>query len=185
MAHANILDPKKALLVVIDVQEAFRDVIPDFGGLVSRIATAVNGFQLLGIPVITTEQYPKGLGPLVEELRLVVNEENLPIEKTAFSSYRADTFAQSLDKMGVSQIVLCGIEAHICVNQTAHDLIEHGFQVHLLSDCVASRFDYNRLAGIAKMARAGVIESSTEMALFEMIGDSKHEKFKEIQALIK
>lgn len=185
MAHANVLDPNKAVLVVIDVQEAFRDVIPDFGGLVSRIATAVNGFQILGVPVITTEQYPKGLGPTVEELRLVIDEDDLPLEKTAFSSYRADAFAEKLEKMGVSQVALCGIEAHICVSQTAHDLIERGFQVHLLADCVSSRFDYNRLAGSAKMARAGVIESSTEMALFEMMGDSKHEKFKEIQAIIK
>jgi nicotinamidase-related amidase len=185
MAHANILDPMKAALVVIDVQEAFRDVIPDFGGLVSRIATAVNGFQILGVPVIATEQYPKGLGPIVEELRLVIDEQNFPIEKTAFSSYRADTFPEALSSLGISQVVLCGIEAHICVNQTAHDLIERGFQVHLLCDCVSSRFDYNRLAGIAKMTRAGAIESSTEMALFEMMGDSKHENFKEIQSIIK
>jgi nicotinamidase-related amidase len=185
MAHANILDPARAALVVIDVQEAFRDVIPDFGGLVSRIAAAVNGFQVLGVPVIATEQYPKGLGPIVEELRLVMDEANLPFEKTAFSSYRADSFAETLGKTGVSQVVLCGIEAHICVNQTAHDLIERGFQVHLLCDCVSSRFDYNRLAGIAKMTRAGAIESSTEMALFEMMGDSKHENFKEIQSIIK
>lgn len=185
MAHPNILDADKAVLVVIDVQEAFRDVIPDSGGLVSRIATAVKGFQILGVPVIATEQYPKGLGPLVEELRLLLDEEKAPLEKTTFSSYRADAFAKELEIMGRSQIVLCGIEAHICVSQTAHDLIERDFQVHLLADCVSSRFDYNRLAGLAKMARAGAIESSVELALFEMMSDSQHEKFREIQALIK
>lgn len=185
MPHPSLLDIDKAVLVVVDVQEAFRDVIPDFGGFVSRIATAIDGFQIMGVPVIITEQYPKGLGPTAEELRMVTDYWNSPIEKTAFSSCGAASFDAMIERLNRSQIVLCGIEAHICVNQTAHDLIERGYQVHLLGDCISSRFDYNRLAGLAKMARAGAIESSTEMALFEIMRDSKHEKFKEIQGLIR
>jgi nicotinamidase-related amidase len=185
MAHPNLLDITKTVLVVVDVQEAFRNAIPDFALVVSRISTAVQGFQALGVPVIVTEQYPKGLGDTAEEIQLVLGDGSGPIEKTSFSSCGAEVFAEKLIELGVSQVVLCGLETHICVSQTAHDLLDRGFQVHILGDCVASRFDYNRLAGLAKMSRSGGIESSTEMALFELMRDAKHEKFKEIQALIK
>lgn len=185
MPHPNLLHIDRAALVVIDIQEAFRDVIPDFDGFVSRVATAIAGFQTLGVPVIVTEQYPKGLGTTVGELRAVLRAERPPFEKTAFSSCGASSFVEAVANSGRSQIVLCGVEAHVCVNQTAHDLIDRGYQVHVLADCVSSRYDYNRLAGLAKMARAGVIESSVEMALFEMMRDAKYENFKEIQALIR
>ena len=81
--------------------------------------------------------------------------------------------------------MVCGLEAHVCVNQTAHDLLERGFQVHLLTDCVCSRFEVNKTAGMEKMFTNGVVPSSIEMALFELMRDAKHEHFKEIQALIK
>lgn len=107
------------------------------------------------------------------------------IEKTAFSSCGAREFVERLREGGVSQAVLCGLETHICVNQTAHDLLDNGFDVHLLTDAVGSRFEHDRLAGIAKMQASGVVLSSVEMALFELMRDSKHEKFKEIQAIVK
>lgn len=185
MSHPNLIDITQTALVVVDVQEAFRNAIPDFSLIVSRISTAVQGFQILGIPVIVTEQYPKGLGVTAEEIQLVLRGENESVEKTTFSSCGAEAFITKLDNLGVTRVILCGLETHICVSQTAHDLLERGFQVHILSDCVASRFEYNRLAGLAKMCRSGVIESSTEMALFEAMRDAKHDKFKEIQALIK
>jgi nicotinamidase-related amidase len=86
---------------------------------------------------------------------------------------------------GITQVVVCGLETHICVNQTAHDLLDLGFDVHLLTDCVASRFEHDKLAGLEKMKASGVIMSSIEMALFELLRDSSHDKFKEIQQLIK
>ena len=81
--------------------------------------------------------------------------------------------------------MLCGVEAHVCVNQTAHDLLDARYQVHVLTDCVASRFEHDRRAGIDKMLASGVVPSSMETALFEMMRDSRHERFKEIQAIIK
>lgn len=185
MPHPNILNPKATALIVIDVQEAFRTAIADFEITARRVATAVRGFQVLGLPIFVTEQYPKGLGNTAGEIKSVLSD-NLEIyEKTVFSSCGADSFVEKLEALGIKQPVICGLETHICVSQTAHDLMERGFQVHVLCDCVTSRFEYNRLAGLAKMRRGGVIESSTEMALFELMGDAKHEKFKEIQALIK
>lgn len=184
MTHPNILQLGQTALLVIDVQEAFRNPIPDFALVVSRISSIIRGAALLDVPVYVTEQYPKGLGTTVEEIQLAFASENLPIEKTTFSA-GGEQLASALSEAGIKQVLICGLEAHVCVSQTAHELLEKGFQVHLLSDCVASRFDYNRLAAISKMIRSGVIESSVEMALFELMGDSKHPQFRQVQELIK
>ena len=185
MPHPNILDSKTTALIVVDIQEGFRNAIPDFAVVASRASTAVRGFQILDVPVIVTEQYPKGLGPTAEEIHFVLPDDFEVFEKTAFSSCGADLFVTKLEELGIKQVVLCGLETHVCVNQTAHDLQARGFQVQLLTDCVCSRFEHDKLAGLAKMKSSGVISSSIEMALFELMRDSKHEKFKEIQALIK
>jgi nicotinamidase-related amidase len=185
MTHPNILDKDKTALVVIDMQEAFRETIGDFASIAARIAKAVRGFQILGLPVIVTEQYPKGLGRTAEEILSVLPADFEVIEKTAFSSCGAKYFLDKLDKLGAKQILICGIEAHICVNQTAHDLLGKGFEVHLLQDSVGARFEYNKLAALRKMQMNGVVPSSVEMALFELLRDSRNEHFKEIQDLIK
>lgn len=185
MPHQNLLDKNKAVLVVIDFQEAFRKAIPDFAVVASKISMATRGFQILETPIIVTEQYPQGLGRTAEEILFTLPAEFEVIEKTAFSSCGAQSFTEKLQNLNVSQIVLCGVEAHVCVNQTAHDLLNQGFQVHLLTDAVASRYAQDKQAGISKMQMSGVIASSMEMALFELMRDSKHEQFKEIQNLIK
>lgn len=185
MAHPKILNKSQAALVVIDMQEAFRSSIGDFSVIASRIARAVEGFRILEVPIIVTEQYPKGLGRTAEEILSALPADFEVIEKTAFSSCGAKYFEQKITELGTRQIILCGIEAHICVNQTAHDLLAQNFEVHLLQDCVSSRFEYNKLAGIRKMQMNGVMPSSVEMALFELMRDSKHEKFKAIQQIIK
>ncbi len=185
MAHPRILDGSRAALLVIDVQEAFRDVIKDFDKLAERIATVVQGFQILDLPVLVTEQYPKGLGRTAAEIMSVLSPDFDFIEKTTFSSCGAAQLEASFRGSGADQVVVCGLETHVCVNQTVHDLIERGFQVHLLSDCVASRKKRNRRVGLAKMFASGAVESSVEMALFELMRDSKHEKFKEVQRLVK
>jgi len=183
--HPNILQPNQAALIVVDVQEAFRHVIPDFETLAIKVSTAVSGFLALELPVLVTEQYPKGLGNTAEEIRLVLPDDVEIFEKAAFSSCGADAFVARLEELGIKQVVLCGLETHVCVNQTAHDLLDRGFQVHLLTDAVCSRFEENKAAGLEKMRSSGVIASSVEMALFELMRDAKHDKFKEIQALIK
>ncbi len=185
MSHPNLLDSKQTALVVVDIQEAFRNAIPDFSVIASRASMAVRGFQILGVPVIVTEQYPKGLGPTAEEIHFVLPDGFEVFEKTAFSSCGAELFVAKLKELDTKQVVLCGLETHVCVNQTAHDLLDRGFQVHLLTDCVCSRFEHDKLAGLAKMQMSGVISSSIEIAFFELMRDAKHDKFKEIQALIK
>jgi nicotinamidase-related amidase len=183
--HANTLDAERAALVVIDMQEGFRNVVQDFSETAARIAQFAHGAQLLGLPLIVTEQYPKGLGHTAGEIRTVLPAGFEPVEKTAFSSCGAREFVAQLDETGALQIILCGIEAHVCVNQTAHDLIARGLQVHLLIDCINARTEHNRQIGLAKMQQAGALPSSVETALFELMRDAKHEQFKAVQKLIK
>lgn len=185
MPHPNLLEIGSTALVVIDIQEAFRHAVNDFSLMASRVSIAIRGFQVLERPVIVTEQYPKGLGRTAEEILFSLPPDYEVTEKTTFSSCGAQAFIDRLETAGAKQIVLCGLETHVCVNQTAHDLLDRGYQVHLLTDSVASRFDADKAAGIAKMQMSGVIPSTVEMALFEMMRDSKYEKFKEIQELIK
>ena len=137
------------------------------------------------MPVVVTEQYPKGLGRTAEEIRAALPAGLEPIEKTAFSACSAREFGAQLAAAGVRQVLVCGIEAHICVNQTAHDLLARGLQVHLLTDCISSRTPQNRQAGLDKMLRSGAVPSSAELALFELMRDARHEQFKAIQKLIK
>ncbi len=185
MLHENTLDPARAALAVIDVQESFRPHIPDFAGLAARVALVAHAARLLNVPVVVTEQYPKGLGRTAAEVAAVLPEGFEPVEKTAFSSCGAQEFVGRLSELGAEQTIICGIEAHICVNQTTHDLLARGFQVHLLTDCIASRTPENRQTGLDKMRQSGAIYSSVEISLFELMRDAKHEQFKAIQKLIK
>ncbi len=184
MNHPKILDISQTALVVIDLQEAFRSAIPEFPQVASRAAMAVRGFQILNAPVIVTEQYPKGLGRTAEEILYSLPDDFETIEKITFSSC-IDAFIAKLNEYGARQIVLCGLETHICVNQTAHDLLANNFEVHVLTDAVSSRYKEDRSAGLQKMMQSGVVPATVEMALFEMMRDAKHEQFKEIQNLIK
>ena len=185
MRHEHTLDAARAALVVIDMQESFRAHIADFADVAARIAVAVAGARLLGVPVLVTEQYPKGLGRTVAEIRRALPADFAPVEKTAFSSCGAQAFTAELERTGARQLLVCGIEAHVCVNQTTHDLLARGFQVHLLTDCITARAAPNKAAGLAKMQAGGALPSSLELALFEMLRDARHEQFKAVQRLIK
>jgi nicotinamidase-related amidase len=180
-----MLDRERAALLVVDVQEGFRKAIPDFEAVARKTATLVEGARWLHLPVIVTEQYPKGLGRTAAEVAAVLPEGFGPVEKTAFSSCGAQEFVARLEAAGARQVLLCGIEAHVCVNQTAHDLLSRGYQVHLLTDCISSRAAQDRQTGLDKMLRSGALPSSTELALFELLSDARHEQFKAIQKLIK
>ncbi len=185
MRHENTLALERAALVILDMQEAFRAAMPDFAEVASRIGVVAQAARLLKLPVLVTEQYPKGLGRTAEEIRAALPAEQEIIEKTAFSSCDAQRFVAQLSATEARQILVCGIEAHICVNQTTHDLLARGFQVHLLTDCITSRSPLNRQLGLSKMQQSGALPSSTEMALFELLRDAGHEQFKAIQKLIK
>jgi nicotinamidase-related amidase len=185
MPHKNTLDPAHTALAIIDMQDGFRSAISDFAETAARIALMTHAAQLLKIPVIVTEQYPRGLGHTADEIKAVLPASLKIIEKTAFSSCGAPAFEAELEAAQALHVLVCGIEAHVCVNQTTHDLMERGYRVHLLTDCITARAEQNKEIGLAKMQQSGALPSSTEMALFELLHDAKHEQFKAIQKLIK
>jgi nicotinamidase-related amidase len=181
----KILDKSKTALLIIDVQEAFRSAIAGFSTLTSKISTVAQGFQLLDLPIIVTEQYPKGLGHTAKEILSALPESSQVVEKSTFSSCGAISFSEKLAHLKAEQILVCGIETHICVNQTVHDLLAKGFEVHLLTDAVASRFEADKQTALTKMFQHGAVPACVEMSLFELLKDSKHEQFKAIQSLVK
>jgi nicotinamidase-related amidase len=185
MYHQNTLDAAQTALVIIDMQEAFRSSVSDFAETAARIALVAHAAQLLGLPLIVTEQYPKGLGHTAGEIKAVLPPALDVIEKTAFSSCGAQSFETELERTGARHVLVCGIEAHICVNQTTHDLLARGLRVHLLTDCITARTAQNKQVAFLKMQQSGAVPSSTEMALFELLRDARHEQFKAIQKLIK
>jgi len=179
-AAADRLDPARSVLVVVDIQEAFRPAIDGWSGVVDGAAVLIEGAQALDVPVIVTEQYPRGLGDTVPELlEHLEGVERLP--KTVFAASRAEGFSLG----GRDQAILCGVEAHVCVSQTALDLLAHGTAVHIATDAVASRTAANRAVGLERMEAAGATTSSVEMVLFELLGAAGGEAFKTIQRLVK
>lgn len=174
------LDPDRAALLVIDVQEAFRKAIPDFDAVAAATATMVRGVHEIGLPIIVTEQYPKGLGHTVPEVGDHLPDGVEPIAKTSFSALGAEGF----DLGGRDQAIVCGIEAHVCVNQTVLDLLDGGVEVHVVTDAVGSRTAANRELGLAKAQRAGAWLTSVETALFELLGAAGGDRFKAVQKLV-
>jgi nicotinamidase-related amidase len=177
--NPRVLDRERTALIVIDVQEAFAKAVENFDEVAAQTAILVQGAKTLGLPVLVTEQYPRGLGDTVEPVREALGEiERLP--KTVFSAARAEGF----DLVGRDQALVCGIETHVCVNQTVHDLLAGGVEAHIAIDAVGSRTAANRELGLRKMAKSGAILTSVETALFELLGEAGSDEFKTIQKLV-
>jgi nicotinamidase-related amidase len=174
------LDRDRTALVVVDVQEAFRKAVPGFGSVARAAATLVDGAKAIGLPIVVTEQYPTGLGSTVPEVaeRLPAGLE--PLDKVRFSAAEAKGF----DLGGRDQALVCGIETHVCVNQTVLDLLDQGVEVQVAEDAVGSRSAENKRVGLQKMERAGAVMTSVETALFELLGQAGTDEFKQVQRLI-
>jgi nicotinamidase-related amidase len=178
------LERERAALVVVDVQEGFRPAVLDFEQVAASTGVLVQGANVLGVPTLVTEQYPKGLGKTVPEVSQHLDGVS-PIEKLCFSAADSDEFSRRLSETGRDQVLLCGIESHVCVNQTADDLLRRGLEVHVAQDAVSSRSDDNRRLGLHKMERAGAVVTSVETALFELLGAAGTPEFKQVQKLVK
>jgi nicotinamidase-related amidase len=172
----SLLARDRTALVVVDVQEAFRPYA-SFERVAAASGTLLQAARILQVPAIVTEQYPKGLGHTAREVGL---DGEQPLEKTVFSAVRADHF----DLAGRDQAIVCGIETHVCVSQTVHDLLEQGVEVHVPADAVGSRhaIDYER--GLERLERAGAVVSTVEAALFELLERAGTPEFKAVQKLI-
>lgn len=174
------LDAGRATLVVIDFQEGFRGAIDGFERIAAAIATMVRGAETIGLPIVVTEQYPEGLGSTVPEVAEALPQDVEPIAKTVFSAAEAEGF----DLGDRDQAIVCGIESHVCVNQTVLDLLEGGAEVHVVADAIGSRSAENKALGLAKAERAGAWRTSVETALFELLREAGGERFKAVQRLV-
>jgi nicotinamidase-related amidase len=172
----SLLVRDRTALVVVDVQEAFRRYA-SFAGVAESCAKLLQAARILGLPSVVTEQYPKGLGHTAPEVGL---EDERPIEKTVFSAARAERF----DLAGREQAIVCGIETHVCVSQTVHDLLARGVEVHVPADAVGSRHELDYARGLERLERAGAVVSTVEAALFELLERAGTPEFKALQKLI-
>ena len=179
------LRPDNTLLLLIDMQERLQPLIHDDAALRGKAAALAEGARLLGVSYFVTEQYPKGLGHTIPELTAALGHTGGALEKTTFSCAQDPSIAARIQASGRSDIVLAGIESHICVQQTALDLLEAGYAVHLAEDAIGSRTSANREVGISRMRKNGAQPGSVESILFELMGTKEHPQFKAVQALIK
>ncbi|NTV45459.1 MAG: hydrolase [Chlorobiales bacterium] len=171
-------------LIVVDVQGKLAQLMYQKEELYENLKRLIKGAQVLQMPIVLTEQYPKGLGPTVTELSELMPEVK-PIEKITFSCCGNEEFSQELKALGRRQLLLTGIETHICVYQTAMDLLGAGYEVQVVTDAVSSRKRSNKRIGLERMKAAGAIPTTTEMALFELLHIAEGEKFKEISKIVK
>jgi isochorismate hydrolase len=182
LCHAEI-----SQLVVIDIQQRLAAAMPEkvMARVIDNTNTLLQAANLLDVAVIRSEQYPKGLGDTRQEIQQQLGDKTVCIEKTCFACTGSSDFTNRLSKKRRPQIILTGIETHVCVLQTAIELAESGFQVFVVQDAVCSRNKHNHKNALKRMRDAGVSITNTESVIFEWLRDARHEHFKAIAKLIK
>jgi len=179
-----MLTTENTCLVVIDIQEKLLAVMDKPQRVVKNTAVLIQAAKALDIPVLWCQQVPKALGPTAEDLTALMTDVE-PINKSSFSCCGEEAFVAKIDLLQARSAILCGIESHVCVFQTARDLIQHGLYVHVVADAISSRTPDNHAIGKDRMAQEGAVVTSTEMLLFELLRDANHPKFRELAKLIK
>jgi nicotinamidase-related amidase len=180
-----MLDRNHTVLLVVDVQERMLPAIDNHEEVLANVVRLAAGFRRLSIPMLVTEQYAKGLGPTVPAVREAMAEWYIPVDKMTFSACGDLHFMNQLEAAGKGNVILCGVEAHICVYQTAMDLRDMGYTVELAADAIGSRSPRNRDIAIEKIMRRGIDVTSAEMILFEMMVRADVPEFKDVQAIVK
>jgi len=182
--HANVVDAERAVLLVIDLQEAYRKVLHEWERTLARSRVLVRGARALGMPVLYTEQYPKGLGATVPEMQEVLD--GLPrFEKRTLSALGAAGLREHLAKLARPQVIVCGIETCACINLTVHELLAEGYQVHLPADALSARRPFEHEQAYAKLLASGALGGSVEQILLECLRSADHPAWKTVQPLLK
>ncbi len=181
---ASQINRTRAGLIVIDIQERLLPAIFEKERVLENSLRLIHGAKILGLQVVATEQYRKGLGQTVSQIAQAFDR-FAPLEKLAFSACGAEGWDSALQSPAVSELILCGIEAHVCVAQTCLDLLESGRRVFVAADAVSSRTAANYRFGLERMRDAGAVIVSTEMILFELLERAGTDEFKRVLALLK
>lgn len=183
MAETGILKKGKTAFIIIDVQERLMPVVVNNTEVFENVNRLIEGSKILNVPLLITEQYPKGLGKTCAEVNIPEGQE--VIEKVCFSCLLSDPVNEKLKSMGIEQVVLAGVESHICVLKTALDALNSGLQVHVVADAVSSRKEYSKQIALERMRQAGAFIATTEMILFQLMDAAGTEEFKQISKLIR
>jgi len=178
------LDKNDTMLLIIDIQERLAVVMKEKDKVVKNTQHLIELAKMIHIPVVVTEQYPKGLGRTIAELQSAIPGYK-PIEKTAFDCCGEPSFLSEIKKLGKKKIIVTGMETHVCVLQTTTSLLQAGFVTHVVEDAICSRTKENWKTGIAFMHDAGAIVTSTETVLFQLLKVAGTEEFKKISQRIK
>lgn len=177
--------PENSVIVLIDMQEKLVRAMSNSENTVKACRMLMQGADALQCPVVVTEQYPKGLGFTVEDIASVLPAGTPVIEKTSFSCYGTEAFAETMAKQDRECVILCGVESHVCVLQTAMDALAAGKIVYIVTDAVSSRKESDMNTGLQYLRHNGVQELSAEALLFMMLRNSRHPAFKTISALVR
>ena len=178
------LSEQDSVLVIVDMQERIIPKISDQQTIISNIVILIKSARILNIPIIITEQYPKGVGQTIHGIKdLIVPWQ--PIEKICFSCFGNNNFSKKLKELKRDNLILCGIESHVCIMQTALDGLKANYSVFFVKDSISSRTKNNKETGFERMTQAGAIPVSTEMIVFELLREAGTDKFKQIVGMIK
>ena len=183
-ATASRLQRTQAGLLLVDLQERLLPAMAEPARVLQNAVRLAQTAEILGVPTFVTEQYPKGLGPTVPEVAGAVDG-FAPWAKLTFSACGVPGLMAALRAENVQQVMLCGIEAHVCVCQTGLELLERGFGVFAVADAMGSRTAENHRCGVERLRDAGAVVVSTEMGLFELLARAGTAEFKAVQALVK
>ncbi len=178
-------ETENSLLVIVDVQQKLMNVMSNSSACLAKVKLLANSLALMDVPCIVTEQYPKGLGPTVDEIKSVLKDTTPFVEKSAFSCCGADDFNEKVREFDRKNIILCGVESHVCVLQTAIELKNKGFNVYLAADAASSRNENDKAYALDFLRQSDIFVLSTESLIFALLKNSKHPAFKAVSALLK
>jgi len=185
MPEAFLLDRDEVVLCIVDIQEKLLAQMGEKESVIANAVLMASAAMRLEVPLILTEQYPRGLGPTVIELSTVLGEKYQPIEKMCFGCADEPAFMTTLKSLKRKQVLLCGVEAHVCVLQTCMELIERKFQVQIIADAVCSRNPEHKQLALGQMRDSGAVITSAEAVIFQLLGRAGTPEFKDILNLIK
>jgi nicotinamidase-related amidase len=187
MTQSDIYRPEQHStgLVVIDIQDKLRPAIASFDAVITEAVRLVRAFGILRMPVIATEQYPKGLGSTVKPIVDALPPQTAPLVKNCFSCCGAEEFIDRLERTGITTLVLCGVETHVCIYQTALDLIARGHTVIAIANAMASRREPDHATALRRIELSGGIIMTVEMLLFDLLRTADAPDFREIHKLVK
>lgn len=178
------LKKEDTIFVVVDFQEKLMPVMENKNDLEDKVCRLANAMKKLGIPHIVTQQYTKGIGETIPSIAEAIGKFT-PIDKTSFSCMRNEEFAAKFEEADKDTVVICGIEAHICLQQTVLDLLTKGYKVYVPADCTSSRSSMDKLTSLDRMRDAGAVITTYESIVYELLGDAKAEEFKAISKIVK